>query len=151
MVVTNETLGKLLLKETFTIVTQTYLNYYIKGPTSANTYGGYHPGIDYRALTPLKVYSPIAGTVKSLGSGRVSINITGTNVYFIFLHLSKFFVKSGESVQVGDEIGLTGSVGTKDPHLHVEAKKGSFLASWYLKNSNQTGFNVNPVSVVSVT
>ena len=134
----------MLLKDNYTVVTQSYLNY-------LKERGGYHPGIDYRARTPLTVYSPVNGEVASTGGiGRLSVKIEGTNTYFIFLHLSSFNLKAGDSVAVGTEIGLTGSVGTKNPHLHVEARNDSELSANYFKSAKDTGRNVNPTSVVTV-
>lgn len=143
MPVTAEALGKLLLKENYKIITQKYLNY-------LKEKSGYHPGIDYRARTPLKVYSPVRGKVSSTGAiGRVSVKIEGTNLYFIFLHLSKFSVGAGAEVAVGTLIGYTGSAGTSAPHLHVEARRDSELAARYFKTATDTGRNVNPTSVVN--
>ena len=145
MPITIETLGRLVLKENFTVITQTYLNYLEERK-------GYHPGIDYRARTPLTVYSPVAGTVSTTGGryGTVSVKIEGTNTYFIFLHLSKFSVKKDDKVAVGTVIGLTGSAGTINPHLHVEARKNFDSAVAYFKDPKMTGTNVNPTSVVNV-
>lgn len=143
--VTYEQLGKMLLNNNYSVVNQEYNKYYSGGPTSATTYGGYHPGIDYRAKTPLSVYSPINGVVSSTGAlGRVSVLIDGTNDYFIFLHLSQFNVAKGSRVKVGEPIGLTGSVGAPgQPHLHVEVRTGRDVAAYYFTNSSNTGYNKN--------
>lgn len=150
--VTSEQLGQLLLKENYSQVNQEYLAYYPEGPTSKTTFGGYHPGIDYRARSPLAVYSPVSGIVSSTGSlGRVSIRISGTNDYFIFLHLSSFNVATGKNINVGDKIGLSGAEGTTAAHLHVEVRTGKDLAAYYFTNKSNTGVNKNPVSVVAAT
>lgn len=150
--VTKEQLGKLLLEENYSIVTQDYLAYYAQGPTSATTYGGYHPGIDYRATTGRTVYSPVSGVVKSTAAsnGRISILIDGTSDYFIFLHLSRFSVGVNSRVQVGDTIGLTGSAGASSPHLHVEVRTNNQLAAYYFKSRTATGVNKNPTGSVTL-
>ncbi|MBI3813661.1 MAG: M23 family metallopeptidase, partial [Nitrospinae bacterium] len=123
--------GTQIYSGTDTIFTHTHL-------TNDTTYyyrvcatGGWHPGIDYSARTPLDVYSPVKGTVTGSSAvpaidktkyGRVSIKIDGTNEYFIFLHLSLYYVKQGDQIEINQKIGKTGAVGTETPHLHVEAR-----------------------------
>lgn len=146
--ITSEALGKLLLKSRYSAVTQEYNVYYANGPTSASTYGGWHPGIDYRAASGTTVYSPINGKVASTGTlGRVSIQIDGTNDYFILLHLSRFNVSSGTVVKVGDTLGVSGSVGATAPHLHVELRTNSTSAAYYFKSSSNTGSNKDPRTI----
>jgi murein DD-endopeptidase MepM/ murein hydrolase activator NlpD len=144
--VSSEQLGKLMLGDNYSIITQEYLAYYSLGPTSATTYGGYHPGIDYRAQTGTLVYSPVTGVVHSTNAaiGRVSIRIDGTNDYFIMLHLSRFQVQAGTRVSVGDTVGLTGSAGASAPHLHVELRTERVAAAYYFRRSSATGYNKNP-------
>lgn len=146
MPVTTEALGRLLLKEHYDGITQTYLNYLAIRK-------GYHPGIDYRARTPLKVYSPVEGKVAYVGGayGTASVKIEETNIYFMFLHLSKFNLKIGDKVSFGTIIGLTGSVGAPgQPHLHVEARKNFMNAAAYFDNLAKAATNVNPISVINV-
>src|SRR5205809_1072852 len=109
-----EELGRMLLASNYSGITQQYDVYYKDGPTGPTTKGGWHPGIDYRAQTPLPVYSPVNGVVDSsdregTGFGRVSVKIDRTNDYFIFLHLSKLSVRDGQTIRKGDPIGKTGS------------------------------------------
>ncbi len=141
-------LGKVLLKSNYSKITQNYLDYYKNGPTSSSTYGGYHPGIDYRASVGTSVYSPIAGKVTSIDKtkwGRVSVKINGTNNYFIFLHLDNIKVKVGSTITYNTLIGKTALVGTTQPHLHIEVRNGKSGASWYFKKKSDTGSNINPV------
>jgi murein DD-endopeptidase MepM/ murein hydrolase activator NlpD len=151
--VTNEELGKLLLKGNYSAVTQNY-NVYCSAADCRLKKAGYHSGIDYRAKTPLTVYSPVSGIVSSVGYGatnygRVSIKIDGTNDYFMFLHLSKFSITQGR-VEVGTPIGLTGDVGASGaPHLHVEVRTGKDNPSPYFPTEKDFGVNKNPASVVS--
>jgi murein DD-endopeptidase MepM/ murein hydrolase activator NlpD len=109
-------------------ITQGYDVYYEKCPTGKTSYGGWHAGIDFRAQTPLPVFSPVKGIVASLdeegtGCGRVSIRIDGSNGYFIFLHLSRVDVKKGSAVNVGLQIGRQGtSAGTIPTELNRSTK-----------------------------
>lgn len=95
-----------------------------------------HAGIDYRARTPTKVTSPVEGVVvkmKYRGKlyspqndpwGTIMVETQGEKLmYFMFLHMSKSFVKAGDKVQIGCVVGLTGKKGTIFPHLHVEYKE----------------------------
>jgi len=154
--VSAEDLGKVLLGESYAGINLGFNQYYSGGPTSDSTFGGWHPGIDYAAKTGITVYSPVEGTITSnTGSasmnaiGRVSIDIDGTNEYFIFAHLSSKFVSAGDRVTIGTPIGLTGSVGTAGSHLHVEVREGRSLLAYYFTSSNNTGYNVNPALVFS--
>ena len=169
--VTTAQLGKLLLEDNYSIVTQDYDNY-LTGLTSAQTgtsaTSGYHPGIDYRASTGTTVYSPVSGRVLSMSSayekdpttgkasgktgliGRVSVLIDGTNDYFIFLHLSSFSISQNTIVKVGDTIGLSGSTGAPAPHLHVEVRTSNPTAAYYFAKSTTTGSNKNPTSAVTL-
>jgi hypothetical protein len=145
-------LGRLLLKSNYSGITQEYDVFYKDGPTSKTTYGGWHPGIDYRARSPLPVHSPINGMVDSLdqkgkGSGRVSVQIDGTNDYFIFLHLSEPTVKLGQKISVGDLIGISGNTGIGDPHLHVEVRKGQPLPAYYFRSKGAIGINKDPAQI----
>lgn len=146
-----EDLGGLLLRGNYNGVTQGYNQYYSQGPTSSSTFGGWHPGIDFRAQSPVVVYSPVSGTVSSDTTsssmnaiGRVSLKIEGTNQYFIFLHLSSKYVNAGEYISVGTPIGATGSTGTDAAHLHVEVRDGRSKAAYYFTSSSNTGYNINP-------
>lgn len=151
--VTHEELGRMLLGSNYGGITQEYDVFFDGGPTSATTYGGWHPGIDYKARSPLPIYSPMDGVVDSYdpegtGYGRVSIRIHGTNDYFIFLHLSKVSVKKDQKIKVGDPIGMTGSTGAPAPHLHVEVRTGRSNAAFYFPSASKTGVNKDPSSII---
>lgn len=140
----------MLLRTGYTQVNLSYNEYYAGGPTSDTTVGGWHPGIDYRAQTPLPVYSPVSGNVSSTSTvnGRVSILIDGTNDYFIFLHLSSFNgLAAGSRVEIGNRIGTSGSVDAAAPHLHIETRTGREQAAYYFTTGTNTGFNKNPLDV----
>jgi murein DD-endopeptidase MepM/ murein hydrolase activator NlpD len=63
LALSEEELGKLLLKDSYKRVTQAYNVYYDKGPRPKSKKGGWHPGIDYKAPVGTKVYSPVSGKV----------------------------------------------------------------------------------------
>jgi len=152
---TPDQLGQILLRSNYNGISQGYDTYYADGPTSPTTKGGWHPGIDYRARTPLPIYFPINGVVDSMdskgaGYGRVAVKIDGTNDYFIFLHLSEPSVKLGQKVVVSDIIGITGSTGAPGgPHLHVELRTGKNLAAYYFRSQADTGVNKDPSLIIS--
>ncbi len=98
----------------------------------------------------LKVYRPHLGTdygapvgtpVQTIGSGRVvfsgrkggdgnMVKIAHAQGYeTMYMHLSKMFVHTGDSVEIGKTIGLVGMTGlATGPHLDFRiSKKGQFL------------------------
>jgi murein DD-endopeptidase MepM/ murein hydrolase activator NlpD len=163
---TSEELGGILLEENYAYVSQEYNVYYEDGcvdmingvctniweDDEGNEHvGGYHPGIDYSASIGLNVMSPVKGVVHSVDEstwGRVSIQIDGTDTYFIFLHLSHMSVAPGNLICQGQIIGETGSVGAKSPHLHVEVREGRATPALYFKYNTDTGVNLNPTTAV---
>jgi len=87
-----------------------------------------HYGIDYRARTPLPIYASSSGTValvrNSFVWGKTIMLRHGGDVETLYLHLSKFSVKEGDNVLVGDLIGYTGASGytVTGPHLHFTVR-----------------------------
>jgi len=78
-----------------------------------------HPGYDYRAdFEP--VYAAASGTVVLASGCKVEIDHAAgyTTVYD---HLSSISVPVGP-VTVGQQIGVSGNCGTRDPHLHFGVK-----------------------------
>ncbi|MDL2313852.1 M23 family metallopeptidase [Desulfovibrio sp. OttesenSCG-928-C14] len=82
-----------------------------------------HKGVDFR--------SPMGGEVKACAdgwvvlaeeqyfSGNVVIIDHGLGVYSLYAHLNEFVVFSGDFVQAGELIGLSGKTGrVTGPHLH---------------------------------
>jgi murein DD-endopeptidase MepM/ murein hydrolase activator NlpD len=151
-----EQLGRLLLGGNYSAVTLGYDQYYSAGPNgqpAPNDKGGWHPGIDYRAQSPLPVYSPVNGTVESMDPertkvGRLAIRISGTNDYLILLHLSAVKVAVGKPVNIGDLIAITGSTGAP-AHLHAELRTGQNLGAYYFRNASDTGANRDPGTLAS--
>ena len=145
IIMTKEELGKILLKNNFSIVTQDYLSKYDGGTPCTRSY---HPGIDYRAKTGTPVYSPVSGTVSHTidSIGQVVVKINNSRKRFIFLHLSKSSLKMGNWVNEGDLIGYSGSTGTSAAHLHVELRNDKDGASCYFSSPGNTGTNENPIN-----
>ncbi len=127
--------GKLLLPGKIT-VTNPFLDSCDSKIECGRSYKLLHAGIDYRARTPTKVTSPVEGVVVKRWYkgkdhspqkdpwGTIMVETQGEKpMYFMFLHMSKSFVKAGDKVQIGCVVGLTGKKGTIFPHLHVEYKE----------------------------
>ncbi len=112
----------------------------IKGNVSCE-WRGYtgHAGIDIAASVGTPVYAAYAGTIEAVGwnivggrTGRGILirNSDGEKQYYG--HLSDPHVSLGQSVVLGEHIGLSGDTGNvTGPHLHFE--------TW-----NSNGIDVNP-------
>ncbi|GGQ76645.1 M23 family metallopeptidase [Streptomyces flaveolus] len=88
---------------------------------------GSHTGIDFHASTGTSVHAVGVGTVVEAGWGgaygnQVVIRMhDGT--YTQYGHLSSIGVSVGQSVDAGQQIGLSGATGNvTGPHLHFEAR-----------------------------
>jgi murein DD-endopeptidase MepM/ murein hydrolase activator NlpD len=101
---------------------------------------GYHTGVDFSVST--------GSTVKSVGSGEVvSAGWAGSygnqvviqhedGKYSQYAHLSSLSVSAGQSVEGGEQIGLSGSTGNSTgPHLHFE-----------IRTSPDYGSDVDPIA-----
>jgi len=88
----------------------------------------FHTGIDIGAPYGTEVYAARSGRVESTGYGEVYGNfvIVAHDPIWetLYGHLSKILVAKGQSVQVGEAIGLVGSTGmSTGPHLHFETRR----------------------------
>lgn len=85
-----------------------------------------HRGIDLRASTGTQVFAPATGTAYTFSDANCGkgIRITHSDGFeTTYCHLSKQIVKSGENVDAGCLIGLTGATGVvSGPHLHYAIK-----------------------------
>ncbi|MDO8261342.1 MAG: M23 family metallopeptidase [Candidatus Magasanikbacteria bacterium] len=90
---------------------------------------GQHRAVDYAAAMGTPIRAVGDGKVTSAGWSRVGygnlISIRHNGTYSTnYAHLSKFAVKSGQSVKQGEVIGYVGSTGySTGPHLHYEMVK----------------------------
>ena len=96
----------------------------------------FHNGLDLRAPEGTPVYSIAEGIVRTYTSGKggkTMAVVHDNNFESKFAHLSKFIANTGDHVNAGDLIALTGNTGssTTAPHLHY---------SLY-----ENGSHVNPV------
>ncbi|MDX2931580.1 M23 family metallopeptidase [Streptomyces ipomoeae] len=88
---------------------------------------GYHTGVDFVAPTGTSLTAVGAGTVVSAGWGgaygnQVVIQLAD-GYYAQYAHLSSISVSAGQSVNAGDQIGLSGATGNvTGPHLHFEIR-----------------------------
>lgn len=88
-----------------------------------NSLKSYHSGTDFRAAIGTKISASNDGVVviakdRYYAGNSVVIN-HGGGIYSQYYHLSKLFVKVGDSVKKGDIIGLSGDTGrVSGAHLH---------------------------------
>ncbi|MFG2680608.1 peptidoglycan DD-metalloendopeptidase family protein [Streptomyces sp. NPDC048392] len=88
---------------------------------------GYHTGTDFVVPTGTSLKAVGAGTVVSAGWGgaygnQVVIRLADGH-YAQYAHLSSLSVSAGQSVTVGQQVGLSGATGNvTGPHLHFEIR-----------------------------
>ncbi|MAI02478.1 MAG: hypothetical protein CMP40_01450 [Rickettsiales bacterium] len=87
----------------------------------------FHKGIDLGAAWGSSILSTAAGKVSFVGNygsyGKSVFIDHGHGIHTRYAHLSKIFVKKGESVDLGDVIGKIGNTGrSTGKHLHYEIK-----------------------------
>jgi murein DD-endopeptidase MepM/ murein hydrolase activator NlpD len=102
----------------------------------------FHAGVDFLAAKGSPVFASGAGRVVLAQdlyfSGNAVIIDHGQGLYTQYIHLSRFKVKVGDLVQVGQQIAWSGNTGrTTGPHLHF----GSVLH----------GVRVHPLRVIEAT
>ena len=87
---------------------------------------GYHTGIDIVANEGTSIVSSMEGIVElvsSEGDYGKHIKIRCNNVYTLYAHCSKIFVKEGQIVAKGQKIAEVGNTGNSTgPHLHFEIR-----------------------------
>ena len=101
------------------------------GGTVTQQYWGGHPAIDIASWTGAPVKAADSGYVAlassggawNTGYGNYVIIDHGNGFTTLYAHLSSIFVKSGENITRGEQIGLVGSTGhSTGPHLHFEVR-----------------------------
>ncbi|MFF0560437.1 M23 family metallopeptidase [Streptomyces sp. NPDC004266] len=101
---------------------------------------GSHSGIDFHAAYGTRVVSVGSGTVVEAGwGGAYGNNIVirmNDGTYTQYGHLSSIEVYVGQTVEPGQQIGISGSTGNSTgPHLHFEAR-----------TSSEYGSDINPIA-----
>ncbi|MEV7569687.1 M23 family metallopeptidase [Streptomyces tanashiensis] len=101
---------------------------------------GSHSGVDFHAAYGSRVVSVGSGTVVEAGwGGAYGNNIVirmNDGTYTQYGHLSSIGVYVGQTVEPGQQIGVSGSSGNSTgPHLHFEAR-----------TSPEYGSDINPVA-----
>lgn len=101
----------------------------------------YHQGLDYGVPSGTPVSALNSGTVLLARNlyfeGNCVVIDHGQGLLSMYLHLSEFAVKEGQSVKRGDVVGLSGGTGrATGPHLHVAVR-------WQ-------GVYVNPATLLSL-
>ncbi len=96
------------------------------GPRNPKVGSQNHAGLDYRAKTPIPVYSAAEGNIlktgysASFGNYVVVEHSNGQSTLYAHLSENSFF-KVGEYVDSGIQIGTSGNTGVgTGPHLHFE-------------------------------
>lgn len=87
---------------------------------------GYHTGIDIAAEKNTYIKASMGGIVTLVsneGDYGKHLKIRCNNVTTLYAHCSKIFVKEGQIVAQGQDIGAVGSTGNSTgPHLHFEIR-----------------------------
>ena len=106
-------------------------------PNTQTHRGRTHPAIDIYARRGASIVSPVAGHVRSAGSGSIGghwIRIEGRdgNTYY-FAHMdAPTNLKVGQQVGGGNIIGTVGNSGsakTTKPHVHFSVKKNGVMVN----------------------
>lgn len=97
----------------------------LRNPTTASVPKN-HTGTDIAATTGTKIVSATDGTViftSSKGDYGNHLKIKINDVIILYAHCNKLYVKEGDTIKQGQEIGEVGSTGnTTGPHLHFEIR-----------------------------
>ncbi len=93
---------------------------------------GHHSGIDIGIPTGTPLYALDHGIVFCGGKPKVDCQFGGApplvivvrygNVYAVYGHCSAVYVRKGQVVRPGDQIGLSGEYPANTPHLHFEVR-----------------------------
>jgi murein DD-endopeptidase MepM/ murein hydrolase activator NlpD len=102
----------------------------VNGPVTSEygrRWGRQHEGIDIGAGTGSPIYAARAGVVTFAGQmsgyGNLTLVDHGDGIVTAYAHQSRFMVRNGERVAVGERIGSVGCSGScTGPHLHFEVR-----------------------------
>ena len=96
-----------------------------RNPT-VKTVPKYHTGLDIAANQGTKIKSMTEGKITKVseeGDYGKHYYVTYDNINILYAHCSKLYLKEGDIVKQGDEIGEVGSTGNSTgPHLHIGIK-----------------------------
>jgi murein DD-endopeptidase MepM/ murein hydrolase activator NlpD len=101
----------------------------------------YHKGVDLvgvnKHIYPVNNGTVITATYHSSYGNYVLIS-HGNNIWSLYAHMSKLYVKSGQAVNKNTILGVEGSTGNSTgSHLHLEIRK------------SQSGNQVNPITFLN--
>ena len=108
------------------------------------TNSDYHSGTDISAPKGAPVYATYDGVVDTALNLNTSYGcyvvvkcqVNGETVYIYYAHLNKRYVKKGDVVKAGQQIGEVGSTGkSSGPHLHYEVRNKD---KWYGNKAHPT-------------
>jgi murein DD-endopeptidase MepM/ murein hydrolase activator NlpD len=96
----------------------------------------FHDGVDIACPVGTDVYSTFYGTVEATGDSKTLgkyVRLAYSNGYSAtYAHLSEVKVNSGDEVNQGDIIALSGNSGqSTGPHLHYSLRKGEQYMNAY--------------------
>ncbi len=100
---------------------------------SGNPYTWWHQGIDLAGNSGDPVYASDAGTViwagpNSWGYGNMVMLDHGNGWQTLYSHMSQVYVRCGQQILQGAQIGTVGSTGNSTgPHLHFETRLNGTL------------------------
>lgn len=100
----------------------------LRNPTTA-TVPKYHTGIDIGVPEGTVFVSAMEGTVElvsSIGDYGNHIKVTNGEVTTLYAHCKTIYVKEGDKILQGQQLGETGSTGNvTGPHLHFEIRRNN--------------------------
>lgn len=88
-------------------------------------FGRMHEGVDIAAGTGTPIHAALAGTATAVGYAGTAGNRVrlrhSPHLETVYMHLSRFAIRAGQTVAQGQVIGYVGSTGrSSGPHLHFE-------------------------------
>ena len=96
---------------------------------STETVPKYHTGIDIGVPEGTVFVSAMEGTVElvsSVGDYGNHVKITNGEVTTLYAHCKTIYVKEGDKISQGEQVGETGSTGNvTGPHLHFEIRRNN--------------------------
>ncbi len=112
-----------------------------------NQKNGQHLGVDFRASIGEKVPSTNRGKVVFAGdlfyTGYTVIVDHGLDIFSVYGHLSSTLVRTGDIIERGDIVGLSGNTGrSSGPHLHWGVKvQGQYIDGMALVDETKKHLN----------